>query len=302
MARKITPVLDIQTVCPDEPFEHLKMAPFSNIACTLTEFDEMHRHRYFEILFLVNGSGIHYIDMEKYAYTGPVVFMLSPGQVHKIQQHEPSEGFIVRFLPSQFSNEAEFMDFVHDTCLFDCTTLRPLITVPSSQSGLLQDFFTKLYEEYSNRQEDSEKLISSWLKIIITHINRIKRSTQGPSISITDPQYALFRLYRIEVQKHFRTAHSVQFYADRLYTQARTLNAVCRKFSDRSAGEFIQDRILLEAKRALYHNEQPVKQIGYDLGFDDPAYFTRFFKKHTGLSPQEYRSEKYKSNASLSIL
>jgi AraC-like DNA-binding protein len=302
MAKKITPILDIETVCPNEPFEHLKMAPFSDIACSLTEFDEMHRHRYFEILFLLNGSGIHYIDLEQYTYQGPVVFILSPGQVHKIEQHNPSGGFIIRFLPTLFNNESEFFDYVLDTCLFDCVTLRPVITVPGNNSVILADLFTKLFEEYQAQQADADKLITSWLKIIITHINRIKRSTQGPSISISDPHYALFRLYRIEVQKFFRKEHSIQFYANRLNTPARNLNTVCRKFSSKSAGEFIQERILLEAQRALYHNTQTVKEISFELGFDDPAYFTRFFKKHTGLSPQEYKVQKYKPNASLSIL
>lgn len=284
MAKKITPVLDIQTVCPDEPFLHLKMAPFSNIACSLTEFDEMHRHRYFEILYLTNGAGIHYIDMEEYAYEGPVVFILSPGQVHKIVQHIPSDGFIIRFLPSIFKNEAEFIDYVIDTCLFDCVTLRPVIKLPDTG---LSDLLVKLYDEYQQPQADSEKVIASWLKIIITHINRVKT---GPAVSVKDPQFILFRRFRIEVQKHFKKEHSVQYYAQLLQTPARTLNSLCRKFNNRSAGEFIQQRILLEAQRALYHNTQAVKEIGYELGFDDPAYFTRFFKKLTGLSPQEYRA------------
>lgn len=88
-------------------------------------------------------------------------------------------------------------------------------------------------------------------------------------------------------------------YARKLMTQSRTLNSLSKKYTGKTAGAIITDRIILEAKRELYYNTSSIKEIGYDLGFDDPAYFTRFFKKQIGVSPQEYKQTFFPHSNSL---
>ena len=119
---------------------------------------------------------------------------------------------------------------------------------------------------------------------------RIKDSNISRDTYRNKPQYDLFREFRIAVERHYKTKHTVQEYAVHLNTQARTLNSLARKYSQKSALELIHDRIILEAKRRLYRESKSIKELGYELGFDDPAYFTRFFKKNVGSPPHYFKT------------
>ena len=125
-------------------------------------------------------------------------------------------------------------------------------------------------------------MMLAYLKILITHINRLKKNNHSLEAINADGNLNLFQQYKILVEKNFRKQHGVQFYADQLHVQARTLNGVAKKYADKTAGEIISERLLLEAKRALYYNINSIKEIGYDLGFDDPAYFTGSSKNNQG--------------------
>ena len=94
-----------------------------------------------------------------------------------------------------------------------------------------------MVQEFHQIETDSENIVSSYLKILITHINRIKRKKISDSVAIKDPHYALFRQFKIEIEKKYKKEHSVQYYAGVLHTQPRSLNAVSREYAGRSAGE-----------------------------------------------------------------
>ena len=290
---KKIPLLNIHQFCEEREIHSFKVTPFSEVRCTAIEFEENHRHEYFEIIWLKHGTGIHQIDLCDHPYEGSVIFMLAPGQIHQIQQQIPSEGYIIKFLPSLFKYENDFFDYILDTCLFDTVTTCSIIKIPENIYPIVEDLFIRLMEEYHQPEVDSENILRSYLKILITHINRIKRKKiNGETVVINDPHYVLFRKFKIAVEKNYKNEHTVQGYADLLNTQTRTLNTVARKYSGKSAGELIQERILLEAKRYLYHETRSIKEICFELGFEDPAYFTRFFKKHMGISPQQFKPQK----------
>jgi AraC family transcriptional regulator, transcriptional activator of pobA len=298
MNKQIAPVIDIKGICELSPFRDFKISRLDDLSCTASEFGEPHRHHYYTIFWISSGSGIHHIDLEQYHYSGPVAFILSPGQIHRIEQTTPADGYIIKFLPSLFKDERDFLDYVIDTCLFDCVTMQPKIAFNETIQMRVESTIEQLVIEYEAPNPDSANLISSYLKILITYINRAKNRNISSLISIGSPQFLLFRSFRIELQKHFRQQHSVQFYAELLNTTARTLNDACRKLGGRSVSDIIQDQILLEAKRCLLHHKQSIKEICFSLGFDDPSYFTRFFKKHIGLSPQQFKEEQlFKSSS-----
>ena len=292
MTKRNIPLFHIQQHCRDSGIADFKVGSFSEDTCTAVEFEEDHRHEYFEIIWLKNGTGNHQIDLHDYVYTGSVMFLLAPGQIHKIEQRIPSEGYIIKFLPSIFKQEKDFFNYILDTCLFDDKTACSVIKIPDHLQDIFEDLFVNMVQEFHQIETDSENIVSSYLKILITHINRIKRKKISESVAIKDPHYALFRQFKIEIEKKYKKEHSVQYYAGVLHAQPRSLNAVSREYAGKSAGELIQDRILLEAQRYLYHETKSIKEIGYDLGFDDPAYFTRFFKKHTGFAPQYFKEQR----------
>ena len=91
------------------------------------------------------------------------------------------------------------------------------------------------------------------------------------------------------LETHFRNIHSVQEYADLLLIPAKTLSRICKKAFGKTPTELIADRIGTEARRELYLTDRSVKEIGLDLGFEDAYYFSRFFKKVSGVAPEIYR-------------
>jgi AraC-like DNA-binding protein len=282
----------IQLYCDDKKMNNFNITPFSDVTCLDMEFEETHQHEYFEIIWLESGTGIHQIDMVDHSYEGPVLFFLAPGQVHKIIQHKKSGGYTLKFLPAFFKQEKDFIDYTFDTCLLDTVKSCPVIHVPQQMTTIIQELFCRFTEEFNKQEPDADIILSSYLKILTTHARRIKNNYLSKEALANKPQYTLFRKYKIAVEQNYKTRHTVQDYAMDMQTTTRALNDVTRKFANKSALEIIQDRIILEAKRRLYHDSKSIKELGYELGFEDPAYFTRFFKKNVGLAPQNFKTGK----------
>lgn len=244
---------------------------------------------FFEIIWIKSGTGTVLIDLEPHTYSGSVLFILAPGQLRRLTGLNLSGGYSLRFRASVFDMQKDFQEHVLDTCIFDNEKSCPLIPIPGAHATVIEDLFRQMNAEQEQPEDDSETIVSSCLKILITHINRLKRKKISATIITNTPQYKLFRQYRMAVEKNYRQQHEVEFYASLLNTQPRTLTGTTRQFAGKTAGELIRDRILLEAKRALYNEAITIKELCFSLGFEDPAYFSRFFKKYSGLTPQEYR-------------
>ena len=228
----------IEHNCEDHQIQNFKIASFDNQQCTASEFEEKHKHEYFEIIWLKNGKGIHQIDLHDHPYEGSVLFVLAPGQIHQIHPQNESPGYVIKFLPSIFKYEQEFIDYILDTCLFDSKTSCPVMQVDQALSPTLESIFQHLSTEYNQPDADSENILSSYLKVLITHIHRIKKNKlKEEAKPLQEPNYQLFRSYKINLEKNYKKEHSVQFYAGLLNLSPRNLNTISRKYANKSAGE-----------------------------------------------------------------
>lgn len=130
------------------------------------------------------------------------------------------------------------------------------------------------------------------LKRLIIFITRLARSEYIPVKKIQDERFHVIRKFNLLVEANYRTEHSVSFYAQELCKSPKTLSNLFAIYNHKSPSQVIQERILIEAKRLLSYTDKSVKEIAYDLGFEDISYFSNFFKKHTGLSPVDFRNNK----------
>ena len=157
---------------------------------------------------------------------------------------------------------------------------------------LLLDIFT---EELNTKDHIQSDMLLMLLKRLIIIVTKLATSKYVPDPKLRDQKLDVFRKFNILVETNFRTDHSVNYYAERLNKSPKTLSNIFALYNDKTPVQVIHERILVEAKRLLFYTDKSVKQITYELGFTDPAYFSNFFKKHTSQSPLQFRNDKVSS-------
>ena len=152
---------------------------------------------------------------------------------------------------------------------------------------LLLDIFV---EEFKTSDNIQDEMLLVLLKRLIIYITRLARSEYVPAKKLQDEKFHIIRKFNLLVEANFRAEHSVSFYAQQLCKSPKTLSNLFAIYNHKTPSQVIQERILVEARRLLSYTDKPVKQITYELGFEDVAYFSNFFKKHTRQSPMDFRN------------
>jgi AraC-like DNA-binding protein len=147
-------------------------------------------------------------------------------------------------------------------------------------------------EELNTRDNIQNDMLLMLLKRLIIVITKLARSEYIPDQKLQDERLDIFRKFNLLVEADFRAEHSVNYYAQRLNKSPKTLSNLFALYSQKTPTQVIQCRVIIEAKRLLLYTNKSVKQITYELGFEDPAYFSNFFKRHISLSPLEFRNDK----------
>ncbi|AXY73455.1 AraC family transcriptional regulator [Paraflavitalea soli] len=154
---------------------------------------------------------------------------------------------------------------------------------------LLLDVFI---EEFNTPDHIRHDMLLMLLKRLIINITKLARSKYMPEEKIPEDKFHIVRQFNLLVEGHYRSEHSVSYYAQRLNKSPKTLSNLFAIYNQKTPVQIIQERIVMEAKRLLSYTSQSVKEVSYELGFEDAAYFSNFFKKHTSLSPVDYRNNK----------
>jgi AraC family transcriptional regulator, transcriptional activator of pobA len=154
---------------------------------------------------------------------------------------------------------------------------------------LILDVFVEEFKTADNIQND---MLLMLLKRLIIFITRLARSEYIPEKKLQDERFHIVRKFNLLVEANYRTEHSVSYYAQQLYKSPKTLSNLFAIYNHKTPSQVIQERILIEARRLLSYTDKPVKEIAYELGFEDLPYFSNFFKKHTRLSPVDFRNKK----------
>ena len=174
-------------------------------------------------------------------------------------------------------------------CVIVSTNEEPYFQIPKRLENQIERFFVQMEDELKNTEEfGNERILSNLLKSLLLVIEREKRKTikSSPIIAIQNTTYLTFRDL---LENNFYKNWSVSNYADKLAVSTKTLNAITKKQSGKTVSQTITDRIILEAKRKLTHTNSYINEIAFGLGFQDPYYFIKYFKKHVHYSPTEFR-------------
>jgi AraC family transcriptional regulator, transcriptional activator of pobA len=244
-----------------------------------------HKHdAYFELIYLSDGAGFHWVDTQKFQISPPVVFFLS-GQLHYWEMTAIPKGYVMLF------REEFFNSLKHSDLLNLVSSLQEPVHVHLSHDEQLDFIFSEMEKEYKNPSVHSAELMQGYLQVALVKLLRHKQQAvlQAP----TNGQLVLRKF-----QHFLRSANpisnvKVNEAADKLGLSPQNLNAICRKASGKSASELIIEQVILEAKRYLIHSDKNVSEIAFTLNFTDPSHFVKYFKKTTGETPQAFRSRHF---------
>lgn len=174
--------------------------------------------------------------------------------------------------------------------LFFGSNYTPIVQLDEAESGRLRTLVSVLQEEFDTRDQNQEEMLRLLLKRFIIRVSRLARK-QLIKRKLPDKELELIRHFNVLVEEHFKTFHRVNDYADLMHRSPKTLANIFALQGEKSPLEIIHDRIALEAKRLLLYTEKSSKEIGWELGFEDPSQFNRFFKRQTDLPPMEFRDQ-----------
>jgi AraC-like DNA-binding protein/mannose-6-phosphate isomerase-like protein (cupin superfamily) len=248
-----------------------------------------HRHNYFEIIYFEKSGGKHEIDFKTYEIEEGSIHFVSPEQVHRLRREKQVTGFVISFTADFFLNEAINETFIDTLPFFNDSEASPILPVRSREDrNELTQLISKIEREFNSVRNDKMEMIASYLLNFLLLSRRLYETNQVSKEDLTS-RSTLVRNFKKAIEVNFREKKSVSEYAQLLNISSGHLNDTIQKEVGKTASELLYARIILEAKRLLYHSAHSVKEIAADLNYDDPSHFSRFFKNHTGQTPEQFR-------------
>ncbi|WP_031526512.1 AraC family transcriptional regulator [Dyadobacter crusticola] len=238
-----------------------------------------HGHKdYLEIIYLRQGAGVHHIDHHQFEVKPFSLYFVMPGQIHSWALTEIPKGFVI-MLQKDFLLNQPFYNYLFQSFPPIFRNGYELEHVDKT----IFEIFENIETEYQDQKENHLAVIQTYLQLLF---NLLKRETDSPQPQVLPDQLTTF--FEL-VDAHYKTNHEVGFYAESLNVTSKTLNNTCRKLLDKTAGELINAKLNLEAKKRLLYSEDTLSEIAYELGFTDPSHFNKFFKRQVGVLPGIYR-------------
>lgn len=248
-----------------------------------------HRHAFYQVVLFTEGGGAHSIDFHSYVVRPHQVYHMAPGQIHTWEFKPGTEGFVVNFNESFFTAICHNPNFVNEFPIFNNITGEPVNVLETECCSETHGLLERMLLEYRSEADFRQDYLRALLLQLLVMLSRNMPARTGKSIS--KHQLTILRNFEKLIEQHYRDKRLPRDYAEMLFITPNHLNALTNSVIGKPAGELIRDRVILEAKRLLVNSDYTITQIADMLSFEDNAYFTRFFKKYTSMSPEVFRQE-----------
>lgn len=245
-----------------------------------------HRKDYYFMAFVKQGNSRHWIDMTPYVLKPNTFYFTVPHQVHLKEETAPITGISLSF------SEA-FLAMDESRSMKELPVIQnPLngheLEMDDADVTFLDDMLERIYIEYHTRNKWQQGMLVAYMKVLLIFLSRIYN--EKINIGETMPEKLLLKKFLANINERFGDTHEVADYASMMNISAGHFSEVIKEQSGKSPIAHIHERLLLEAKRLLFHTSLSGKEIAFRLGFEDDSYFIRFFKRLTGLTPVAFRS------------
>lgn len=253
--------------------------------------DLPHRHSYYTIVAVKKGTGTHTIDFKSFLIKNYSIHFVYPGQIHQFVTSSRPNGWVMNFSPEFILQNNIAQDIINSVYLYNTSGDSPPLNVTETEFESFENIIRQI-QTYSNKNIVFKyEALGALLKLFFINTTSIcsfqKNDTLNNAIGINH----LLVNFKNCIEKQYKTTHKVTDYAYKLNVSSDYLNKNIKAQTGKSAKEFIQERVVLEAKRMLLFTNKSNKELAYQLGFEEPAHFNNFFKKLTGYTPGKFREK-----------
>ncbi len=248
-----------------------------------------HRHNYYSVIWFYSGEGSHIIDFRVYPIKKDHVFFVSPYQVHQVIIDSRINGYVILFTSEFLEKNSIQNDFISNLKLFHNSDETPPLSLNEATVERLRIFADSMMSAFNGQTDMYLEIIGAYLKLFLIECNGQCSLSPGSNLQSLEVSKTLVKSFKDLVERQYSKSHQVKDYAETLNVTPNYLNEVIKSSMNIPAKEFIQSRLILEAKRMALFTEKSVKEIGFDLGFEDPSHFSKFFKSNTGQSLNSFK-------------
>ena len=254
-------------------------------------FDHLQRLNYYSIILITEGVGKLKSDFSEYDFSQNSMLCFAPYQPFMLATKKPLKGIALNFHPDFFCIHKHQKEVACNGVLFNDIYKPPILLLKQAESDAFFTLIEQMKTEMQNVELAQYELLVSYLKIFLITASRLKVSQipeiQTAYLDMKEP--FILQNLKDAIEIHYRKKHSASEYADILNISAKALAKITKAYFNKTLTDMISERIIIEAKRELYLTTKTVKEIAYELGYDDEHYFSRFFKNNADVSPQFFR-------------
>ena len=266
----------------------VEIVPLHRILIKRQEISQqVHRLGFYQILIFTKGKGRHHVDFNTIDYSDNTIIPVATGQVqqYEIDPQNNADGYAVLFTPEFLIKEEVDYRFLYEYIIFN-HTLQP---VALKSTPAIMSILESMLEDQNNPDAfDQSIMLRNQLKNLLILIEREKRNTTD---IVCDASLDLYLKFRKKLEEELSYKLRVSDFCESLNATPKQINAAIKLFTSNTAKQFIEERVILEAKRLLTYSGMSIKEIAYSIGFEDPANFTKYFKARTDMSPKVYQNQ-----------
>lgn len=255
------------------------------------DFNQLQRNNFFTLIWVMNGSGNVKANFNEYVFEDSTLFAFSPYQPYQLIAATPINGVAIYFHFDFFCIHKHQKELELNGVLYNNAYEAPFVKVDADSAIIFSTVYEQLKTEMQKAEIAQHELLVAYLKIFLITATRLKIQQQPQSSVMMPDNKEPFILQKLKdaIEENFKTKHSASEYAELLYISPKTLAKMTKTHFNKTLSSLINERIIIEAKRELYLTNKTVKEIAYELGYEDEYYFSRFFKVNADVSPQAYR-------------
>lgn len=251
----------------------------------------VHRHdRFFQIHYVMNGMVRVFLDEKRYETRAPMFFLTPPTVPHAFITDSKSDGHVLTVRQQLIWPLLEYQfglgsgPFVQPACVALGQT-----GVDTRTATEINKLFDGVRDEFNQELAGKTLALENLTRLIFINVFRLVATNREQGAPTRSEDLQVFQRFNEKIEMHFREHWPLSDYANTLGVTEARLNDICRRIADLPSKKIVHERLMQESKRLLLFTNQSINEICFELGFKDPAYFSRFFSKNAGTSPGNYR-------------